>query len=214
MSKINSNKNAREYFMPDLELKLEQNMKLLFHDHINKCRCCFTYSQNKNENVLINEMHRKIFQLVLNVDLKINSNFSDYLCRSCNEKLLKLSEFVHTFGEVQTKIYKSVDDENSTVSESFALQEEPATLQHFVGAVSSHDNLIDIVKIEKEQILVEQIGLPSYYMDFNLKECSVRLERVSVNSVDGTSLMKLNVDSQNSTVVNSDEKVSEKAVIL
>lgn len=91
-------------FMKNLSMNIssKKHQKQHFQKYINKCRCCFTEFCENDEMIAISVLHREIFQSIVKVELKIDSNLSAYMCGQCDKNLKNLSEFAYTLRETTT----------------------------------------------------------------------------------------------------------------
>lgn len=151
-----------------------------FHDHVNKCRCCFNEFVADNRKVEISEWHRKVFRSVIKVELRMDSNLSAYLCQNCDKKLKNTSEFV----QVIEKMTDRCDQDEYTLKDN--------NISHDI--IEDNENVLGVmgnIEIDKEQFSTHQIKFKlAFYCEIdmgliskvNLKDCSVNLERLSENS--------------------------------
>lgn len=131
-----------------LELNIESS-------HL-KCRCCFNKFDEKNDKLLISESHVAVFRIIINVELKMDSGFSSFICRACDIRLRNLAQFVETFGNIQGKF------------------------NNFVDSVT---NTSDVEIDESNNEFYDQSTIADTSSVMCMKSCFVRLERLDENSI-------------------------------
>lgn len=67
----------------------------LFHNHHNKCRCCFQKfgETGPKTKIRIMKTEQNLFEKLTGVKLRMDSNLSNYLCTKCDAKLQRFSNF-------------------------------------------------------------------------------------------------------------------------
>lgn len=151
-----------------------------FHDHINKCRCCFAQFDKKEARIMINESHREIYRTVIKVELRIDSNLSACICEKCNEMLIRFSESVQEFARIQ-KIVNDIDNKQNVINEFESIDNnekvfDSETVQYDVIELNN-PQFYDEIKIEEEQIMFQETITDS---DTAIRECYVRIERLEL----------------------------------
>lgn len=151
-SKSQSTENVKNLQPNQLELNIETS-------HL-KCRCCFKKFDDTNEKLLISESHVVVFRNIINVELKLDSSFSFFICRTCDNRLNILSEFVKTFGNIQGK-FNDFLDSVTNISEV---------------EIDESEEFIDDDQSETQKTITNTLNMC-------IKNCYVRLERLDVNSI-------------------------------
>lgn len=161
-----------EFTLKSTETKRQQQQKqLIFDNHKNKCRCCFNeFTENGTK---INEWHRELFRLVINVELRSDLRLSEKICSECNEKMKNLTEFTQTLSETQKKFCDSVDNVDIDVS----VEDEIDIEVNFQDETEESQNLIYNEGKVEAQFMAQGI-LSEPLKSITLKQCFVRIERL------------------------------------
>lgn len=155
----------------------EEINKSQFHDHINKCRCCFTQLNEKK--TILTESHQEIFRSVIKVELRMDSNLSAYICEHCNEQLKEFSDVVKQLGRVQKNVNEFIASEENNNSQDRSIEDneniyESETIPYNV-VEQNETQFFDEIKIEEEQIMVQEIIIDTSEA---IRDCYVRIERL------------------------------------
>lgn len=126
-----------------------------------KCRCCFIKFEENNDKMLISDKHVEIFRNLINVELKLDLKFSPFICRNCDNRLRKTTEFVKIFGNIQENFNDFVDGV-SNISEDVIFESNDF---HDDGQINT-------------QTATANTGLC-----MRMKSCFVRLERLDYNGI-------------------------------
>lgn len=79
-----------------------------FEDILNKCRCCFQMLKPKGNKVKIKDQHKIEFLELTQVELRVDRNYSKFLCKSCDEQLSKFAKFKSDAVERQNRMYQEI----------------------------------------------------------------------------------------------------------
>lgn len=140
--------------------QLELNIERIEPSHL-KCCCCLIKFDEKNDKLLISESHVVAFRNIINVELNLDSRFSLFICRTCDNRLRKLTEFVETFGNIQTKFNDFVDS-GMNASE---VEIDDSSEFYDDDQIGTHMTILKTSSVEC------------------MKNCSVRLERLDERSI-------------------------------
>lgn len=124
---------------------MQVNGSQQFHDHLNKCRCCFNEFEKGKRKVEITEWHREVYRLVIKTELRMDLNLSSHLCENCNDNMKNLSEFVQVVEVMAVRC----DEEKYTVKDEFS--------SYDIIDQNGELKVVEDIEIEEKQFSTHQV---------------------------------------------------------
>lgn len=95
----------------------------LYHDHLNKCRCCFREPFQFSSQSLIQEWQREIFHALTNIELRNELGLSTNICMECITMFSTIDKFRVNVGRLQDGYYDFMIRYNDDINNA-TLQKE------------------------------------------------------------------------------------------
>lgn len=161
----------------DEQSEAEINPK--FFDHQNKCRSCFGAFEPNSTKVIIKQQQMRMFHTLTGIELRMDSNFSKYLCTGCDAELKRLAKFRENIGGLQKEFYEFAESEQGCVVMKREIVDdiEHVNMDDPLSVSTANDFFKEELESEEEDDNKSEIE-----PDASIRECYVKLDRIDVSN--------------------------------